>query len=186
MGFNLAQAIEDDQPVTPVDNLTRAIQMGELMVQADSEVTRLTDELKAAKEHFNSIAMVDLPALLQELGLSSIELDTGAKIAVRSDLSAAITAAKHDLAMKWLIDNGFGGLIKTNVTVAFSAEEQEAAAEFAEAVMSDYDNVDYKAAVHPGTLKAFVKEQLAAGFPLPLDLFSVHEFSIAKLTQAKK
>lgn len=186
MAFNLEDAIAQDTTAPPPkDALKRAILMGELMVQADKEVNRLNDELKIAKARYNKIAMDTLPTLLKELKLAFIGLENGVMIEVKGDLSTSITKVNHDLAMAWLIDNKFGGIIKTNVTVAFSAEEQEAAAEFAEATMLEHDGVIYKAAVHPATLKSFVKEQLAAGTALPLDLFSVHEYSIAKLTQPR-
>jgi len=186
MTFNLAQTIQNDSPTkTPVGALERAIEMGNLMAAADQEVQRLADELNDARKRYNSIAMDRLPQLLGELGLASIELANGAKIEVKGDVAASITAAHHELAMKWLVDNNFGGIIKTNVTVSFPADEQEDAAEFAARVSQEHDGVTYKAAVHPQTLKSFVKEQLAAGNPFPLDLFSVHEYSIAKLTQPR-
>lgn len=182
--FNLTEAVENEEASTP--SLERAVKMGELMATADKEVKRLTDELKEAKKKYNAIAMDSLPELLKEIGVNSVELSDGTKIEVRSDLSASITKAKHDIAMKWLIDNDYGGIIKTNVTVAFGAEpaEQEQAAELTGALLQTYDGVSYKAAVHPATLKSFVKERLAAGEELPLDLFSVHQYSIATLTTA--
>lgn len=182
MTFDLAEAIEGDVK-EPEGSLERAIALGELMDAAAQEVSRLERELKDAKQHYNSIAMDRLPDLLSELGLASITLKNGATIQVVSDVSCSITKAKHDAAMKWLVDHDFGGIITTNVTVAFPVSEQEDAAQFAADVAKEHDGVIYKAAVHPSTLKSFVKEQLANGAELPLDLFSVHQYNIAKLTQ---
>ena len=187
MTFDVSKAIENDKETeTPKGSLERAIAMGNLLAEADKEVTRLTDELKEAKKTFNGIAMDKLPALLKELKLSSIELETGEKIEVKGDLNASITKANHELAMKWLIDNHFSGIIKSNVTIEFNAEDHETAAKLTSELQEEHDGVIFKAAVHPATLKSFVKEQLAAGTALPLDLFSVHEYSIAKLTQSKR
>lgn len=186
MTFDPARAMEEDTPTEPPkDAIKRAVEMGHVMEAAEAEVTRLTDELKAAKNFYNDIAMDKLPSLLKELGLEGITLDTGEKIDIKGDVAASITKAKHEAAMQWLIDNQFGGIIKTLVTVSFPSEEQEDAAEFAQEVMAEHDGVVFKAAVHPATLKSFVKERLAAGDSLPLDLFSVHEYSIAKLTRPR-
>jgi len=185
MTFDLAKTIEEDTTEIPEASLERAVQMGELMDAADAEVTRLTEELKTAKTRYNDIALESLPQLLKELGLESIKLKSGVKIEVIGGLSCSITKAKHETAMKWLTDNDFGGIIKTQVIVAFPREEQEDAEEFAARAAEEHDGVTYKAAVHPATLKSFVKEQLEAGTKLPLELFSVYEYDVAKLTRPR-
>ncbi len=181
MTFNIAQAIENDEETTPKGSLERAIQMGDLMDKADIEVQRITEELKVATTYYHSIAMEALPELLKELKLKSFELSNGVLIEVISGLSCSITKTKLDAALKWLIDNDFGGIIKTSVTVVFPTDEQEDAERFAAEASIEHDGVVYKAVVHAATLKSFVKEQLAAGTKLPLELFSVHEYDIAKL-----
>jgi len=184
--FNLSNAVEEEEcELAPEGSLERAIQMGKLMSAADEKVTRLTEELKAAKARFNGIAMDTLPTLLKELGLESIKLETGETIEVKGDLSASITAANNFAAMKWLVDNSYGGIIKTLVTTTFAANEHDLAVEFAAMVGEDHEGVVFKETVHPMTLKSFIKEQLASGGAIPLELFSVHEYSVAKLTQPK-
>lgn len=186
MNFNLAQAIEADTPKeASKDSLKRAVQMGELMEARDTEVQRLTDELKTAKTAYNDIALESLPQLLKELELTAIKLTNGVLIEVKGGLSCSITKAKYDLALKWLIENDFGGIIKTIVAVAFPSSQQKEATEFATETMKEHDGVVYKANVHAATLKSFVKEQLEAGTKFPLDLFSVYEYDIATLTRPR-
>ena len=61
-------------------------------------VNKLEDQLKAAKRELLRLTDEDLPAMLQELGLSSFELDDGSKITVRPTYGAHIKAENRETA----------------------------------------------------------------------------------------
>jgi hypothetical protein len=112
-------------------------------------------------------------------------LTNGLKVQVEELVSCAITAEKRAEAHEWLRQHGFGGLIKILVEVPFAkGEEERAAALYAELADKDYP-VEAEETVHPQTLKAFVREQLGEGAPLPLELFGIHPYSRAKISAAK-
>lgn len=167
------------------DKLERVTKMAELLARQERNMERLKEELQAAKDAYNQTRMVDLPELMTEVGLKSMTLEDGAVVEIRSEVDAAITAAKKPMALRWLTEHGFGGLIKTKVVAEFPANERERAVECNQALAEEYEGVTMDEAVHPATLKSFVKERLQNGEEIPMELFSVHPYHVAKLKRAK-
>lgn len=163
------------------DLLARVVRMSDVMVRAQARVDELTEQLRLAKQDLAQIETEDLPLLMKELGLQELTLADGSKVAVKEDVNCAITEARRPEAHAWLLANGFGGLIKSEVRVAFDRGEIERAREVAEKVGGFVVE-----AVHPATLKSFVKEQRAAGTNLPTELFGIHPFDKAVLTRPRR
>lgn len=168
-----------------MSDLKRVVELGELMRQQESEVERLTGELKEAKKKFEKTSRDVLPDLMTELGLTEITLSDGSKITVKEEVDAAITERTRAAAHNWLSEHGFGGLIKTNVAVQFATGERDIAIELVEKLAQDYPDTTMKEVVHPQTLKAFVREQMAAGAAIPMDVFNIRPYNIVKLKKGK-
>lgn len=164
-----------------MSEIQRVVQLAELLLQLRKNVERLTNELAVAKADMLRVEQEDLPDLMQELGLETFRLTSGETIEVRPEVDCAITEERRAAAHKWLVANGFGGLIKTEVVVKFGRDEHDAAVACAESIGGEMVE-----RVHPSTLKAFVKEQMSAGKPVPFDLFSVHPYNKVKVTTSKK
>lgn len=164
-----------------MSELSRVIELAELMVELRGRVDRMQSELDAATEELRRIEQEDLPELMREVGMQSVTLRDGTVIDVVDEVSCGITEANRAAAHAWLVENGFAGLIKTDVVVGFGRGEHDAAVACAEAVGGTLQE-----RVHPSTLKAFVKEQMAAGRAIPFDLFSVHPYSKARMKAPKK
>ena len=162
-------------------SLERIVALAKILRQRQSAVEDLTQELSDAKEQLRKVEQEDLPELMRELGLELMRLEDGSTVEVVPDVQCAITEAHRPAAHAWLTANGFGGLIKTEVSVAFGRGEHDAALALAEKIGGQV-----KESVHAQTLKAFVKEQMEAGTKVPFDLFSVFPFNKAKLKPAKK
>lgn len=168
--------------------IQRLRQMGELFMRQAQAVEAAEAALKQAKENFAKTEREDLPLLMQEIGMSSFKLEDGTSIEVTPDVQCAITDANRPAANQWLIDNGFGGLIKTQVVTEFGRGELPEAIEFQRLVIEQFPDHTpmVKDSVHPATLKSFVKEQLLRDdCTLPKELFSVYEFNKAKITLPK-
>lgn len=168
------------------NDLQRALKLADILLQLRAKVEDLETQLTAAKADVRRIEQEDLPDLMQELGLETFKLKTGEVIEVKQDVDCSITEARRHDAHQWLIANGFGGLIKTEVVVAFGRGEHDAAEEFAGKLAEEGKDPNLVERVHPMTLKSFVKEQMAAGTALPFELFGVHPFNKVKITSAKK
>jgi hypothetical protein len=164
-----------------MSDLQRAVQLAELLLKLRENVTRLETELEAAKKDVRRVEQEDLPDLMQELGLETFKLKSGEIIEVKPEVDCGISEERRAKAHDWLTVNGFGGLIKTEVVAKFGRDEREAAVACAEQIGGEMIE-----RVHPSTLKSFVKEQMAAGKPLPFDLFGVHPYNKVKITAAKK
>ena len=156
----------------------------QLYQRADARVTEAEEELKAAKERLNELKLDILPTALQEAGVESMSLDDGFTVHIDEDVSVGITEKKRPAALQWLRDNNFGGIIKSVVSVDVTDDA------IAQEVATLLDDAGYapnaKQTVHAGTLKAFVKEQLAAGTDIPFPLFGIHPITQAKIKKGKK
>jgi hypothetical protein len=171
------------------DALRRISQLAQLMVEQQRFVETLDAQLRDAKEALRRTETEDLPELMSELGLTQIKLADGSKVEVRQDLHCGISEARRAEAHRWLEARGFGGLIKTALSVDFGREERQAAIDAARTVAGAlHRDVSIEDAVHPATLKAFLKEQLALGpdgSNPPADLFGIQPYNKAKLTAPK-
>lgn len=162
-------------------------QLGEISTLAqqlrenEQALAQAEDLVKTLKGRIMKLTEEDLPYAMKSLGLSELKLETGEKLTIKDEVYASISAGNKDAALLWLDDNGFGGLIKTNVGVQFSKGEDEKARNFVENLIVDGYDASYDRGVHPQTLKAFLKEQLAAGKAVPLDLFGARPISKAVL-----
>jgi hypothetical protein len=165
------------------DALVRITTMAALLVGAIERVAKADAELKAAKETQRRLEQDDLPELMRELTLTEIKLADGSAVTVVNEVDCSITEERRPAAHAWLEEHGFGGLIKTAVTVDFARDEREAAAQCAVQIEETLGRpAQVGERVHPATLKAFVKEQLAAGAGVPFDLFGVRPYAKAKIT----
>lgn len=161
--------------------LTEMSSMVSALLEADAEVERAEERLKMAKEVARIIREETIPSAMQELGLQNIVLDTGESVKVMQDVYASIPESGKHLAYNWLDSNGFGGLIKTDVIIPFGKGDKEIASSLIETLRGQGYTANYKENVHAQTLKAFLKEQLAAGTDIPLELFGARPVWTAKI-----
>lgn len=131
-------------------------------------------ELSTLKDQHKQVSQTDLPEALAETGLSEIKLLDGSKISVNQFYNASIPKDKVEQAFTWLRDNGHEDLIKNTITCDFGRGEDGNAKVLKETLTSSGVSYTDKTAVHPQTLKAFVREQVESGQNLPLDLLGVY------------
>jgi len=148
-------------------------------------VNKLEDQLKAAKRELLKLTDEDLPAMLQELGLSSFELDDGSKVTVRPTYGAHIKAENRETAFDWLRQNGFDDIIKNTVSCNFGRGEDREASEFIDYAQGLGYAAEQKTEVHPSTLKAWVKERVETGETFPMELFGDYVGQRANIVRKK-
>ena len=166
--------------------LERIMKLANLLNKQAGHVKELEDQLKEEKSKLLKLEREDLPALMQEAGMTSVTLDDGSTISLKEDLNTSITASTKNSALRWLVDNNYGGIIKTLVEVAFPKGAHDDAVRVQNELLQHYSGVSLKETVHPSTLKSFVKERLEAGDAIPLDAFNVFPFTKAVVKGAKK
>ena len=163
-------------------SLDQMAALARALVDADASVEQAEVNLKDAKERARILREETIPSAMQEMGLEELKLDTGQKLSVKQDVYASIPSAQKDAAFQWLEDNGFGGLIKVEVAADFRKGEADQAAELFKELQQRGLQVGLDQSVHAQTLKAFLREQLAAGTNVPLDLFGARPVWTAKLS----
>ncbi len=153
---------------TTVDKMS---QLARSLIKADEAVVAQDKELKAAKEHARVLREETIPGVMHELGIEQIKLDSGQKITIKQDVYASISYANKAQAYAWLEENGFGGLIKTEVSVNFAKGDLDKAQALGRELYEKGIKADLKQEVHAQTLKVFLRDELEKGTPVPLDLF---------------
>lgn len=169
-----------------MSDIKRVISLCNLLIEQESAVEKAETELKRLKAEALRTKREDLPTLMQEFGLDSMKLENGFEISIKEDVEARIAEQYREAAHAWLSNNGFGGLIKTEVVVEFGRGEHEEALICANVLREGHEHVNLEEVVHPQTLKAFIREQLSEGRSVPTDLFGISPFSYAKITAKKR
>lgn len=169
-----------------MNGIERVTALCQLLVTEELAIADTESALKKRKALALTIKRVDLPELMKEFDLKSFGLNDGTKIEIKEDVEANISEDNRAAAHAWLVEHGFGGLIKTQVVVAFGRDQQEEAEALAARLREEHDDVAEFANVHPQTLKAFVREQMEKGNALPESLFGISPFSFAKITFKKE
>jgi hypothetical protein len=166
-------------PSTPVGDLERLVKLGELMLAQAARVAALSEELSGAKEALRITQEIDLPELMEEVEMAAFTLQDGTSISVKPEVQCYISEDRRAEAHEWLTEHGFGGLIKTVVSASFGRGEHAAAVEAAEKIGGELSE-----AVHPATLKSFIKERMAAAASEPENVPPTDIFGIRPFTRA--
>lgn len=157
--------------VTEGDKLHQIITLATEFERILEQAVAKEAELKELDEKAKNISQTLLPDLLLSFGLSELKLRSGRTIAVVDDVFVSLTKAKRAEAFAYLREHGMGGVIKSELVVAESERQKlmDAAVPF-----------QAEESVHPQTLKALVKEQLAVpNNTFPKELFGVFQSSRA-------
>jgi len=163
--------------------------LARLLVDAERNEIAAEQALAAAKETARRIREESLPSVMQELGLTELTLDDGSEIKTGMEVYCGIKVDDREAAFGWLEENGFGGLIKTEVVVPFGRSDEER--KMLTKLKRSLEKAEYQytagQSIHAGTLKAWLKEQLREGDPkkVPLQLFGARPVTVAKVKLAK-
>jgi 16S rRNA C1402 N4-methylase RsmH len=166
--------------MTTIDDVSR---MARAMIDAQKNVEETETAFKEAKARLRYISEESIPAMLIELGIKSIKLEDGSGLSIKHEVYAQIPLENRQNAFEWLNDNGFGGLIKTEVSIKYGKGERELARCLSNDLKDKGLNSSFKEDVHAMTLKAFLKEQMAKGTDIPLCLFGARPVWTTKITK---
>ena len=158
-------------------------QLAKSLLDAQVAIKETEAKLKETRKTAMHLAEEAIPAAMQELGLQKLVLDTGQTIMVKQDVYASIPKANQQDAFRWLEQNDFGGLIKSVVKVYFDRGELEKAAGLVEQLDEQNQAHSFDERVHPQTLKAWLRERIAEGDDVPLELFGARPVFVATITK---
>jgi hypothetical protein len=176
-----ATAVEkvSQQGLGSVAEIARAIRA------AEDRIANVEEQLKEYKKELLKLTDEDLPAMLQELGLSSFSLDDGSTVEVKPTYGASIKVDNRPAAFEWLRQHGYDDIIKNTVACSFGRGEDDRASAFAAFAEKEGYFAEQKTEVHPQTLRAFVKERVEAGDEFPMELFGAYVGQRAVIKRSK-
>jgi len=153
------------------------------LLNVQKEVEELEEKLKKKKAEETFLSEQDIPNKMQEAGLSMLKLNDGSAVEVKPFYAAKIPTSKVEEAFTWLRDNGFGDMIKNNVSMTFGRAQDNEAKSLVDELRQKGHNVKQVEKVEPMTLKGFVREQIQSGKSVPSDLFGVYVANKTKITK---
>ena len=168
--LDLVTQMKMDAGSTAQDNMGKIGAVANDVADTDKEIADLEEQLKKKKDYKKHLAENVLPNLFAEVGLSELKLADGRHLKVTNYYGASIKDTKKEAAFKWLRDNGFGDLIKNQVSCSFGRNEDEKAKSLIDSLQSQGYQSMQREWVEPSTLRAFIREQHEAGKELPMDL----------------
>ena len=152
-------------------------------MEIDEEIAATEQQLKNLKFRKRKVNEEDIPALMNEMGMDSIEVD-GNKVKLRQFVHARINDDKRDEAFAWIRSIGEGDIIKNDVTVSFNAGQDNVAGAVVEELRTKGLDPSQKTYVHAQTLKAWVKGRIEKGKEIDFDTFGVHVGNEAKISRS--
>ena len=166
----LVKQMQEDAASIPTNNLEKIGAVANDIADTDKEISDIEDQLKKKKDYKKHLSENVLPNLFAEVGLSELKLADGRHLKVSNFYGASIKEAKKEAAFKWFRANGFGDLIKNQVSCSFGRDEDEKARGLIDTLNEKGYQSSQREWVEPSTLRAFIREQHEAGKALPMDL----------------
>lgn len=171
----------------PSSSLTPGERLDQLIRYADAQTARidqLEDEIARAKSTLRRVQQEDLPNLLHELGMNEVTRGD-IEVKITSGVDISIPDEKKPDAYAWMVENGQGDIIKTEVTSRFGAGDIDQVDKAQKALKAAGFDADVKMSVHPSTLKSWARQSVEAGRVPPEALFNVRVYDNAKITRVK-
>ena len=170
----LIKQMQADAETIPEDNMGKIGAVATDIAETEIEIANLKEQLKKKEDYKTKLSEEVLPSLFSEVGLSELKLSDGRKIKVSEYYRAAIKVENREAAYTWLRNNGFGDLVKNQVTCSFGRNEDEKAS----SLISDLNEKGLEPTqrewVESSTLRAFVREQYEKGVDLPMELLGAY------------
>lgn len=179
---NVAHTLSNELDMGDVKDVAKLCEQYAQTEKAIDQADQLKKELTAMKE---KLSYELIPQAMQELGLQTLELKTGEKIAIKPLLRVTPKVEDRPIVYQWLRDNGFGDLVKNEISASFGKGEDAKAENFKQEVIKLGLLPKQVEKVEPSTLRAFVNEQVVekGRDDLPLDKFGAFIGQQTKITK---
>lgn len=151
-------------------------------IQLEETVEQMEEDLKAAKKALHTLRSGRIPDMMDELAMDAVTF-RGWKVTINDFVSGSLPKdpEANQRAIRWLEDEGAGGLIKADLVVSFGKSQHNEALDLAGRLESEGLAPKVNSGVHAQTLHAFARERIRNGEPLDLDLLGLYVGKVAKL-----
>ena len=179
---DIMSMMEQDFEDTIASSVEKLDQGGAITVASLARDIRSTEEvisdleevLKMTKAKLLKMTDEELPALMEEMGISSLTLDDGSVVKVTRTYGGSILVENRPKAYEWLREHGYDDIIKNTVMCQFGRGEDDRAKGFADFAAENGFAPEQKTEIHSQTLRAFVKERIEKGDAFPMELFGAY------------
>lgn len=186
METNPTSMYEDEPQIGPTADQLRAISdLTAKQLRLEDELAQAEEVVKKLKKDLDKVQMVDLPDAMAAAGCTAFVTGDGNGITIKKDISASVPEAKRAEVCAWLRAHDFGDLVSEDVTVSFGKGREADALELVSELAARNLIPVRKTAVNTASLKALIREQLAAGIDMPLDLLGAYEWKKAQIARPK-
>lgn len=151
------------------------------ILEAREEVSRREEALKEAQNRLKGLQEDILPELMAEAGQEELTTIDGLKVSIKELVRGQPSKDNEAEAFAWLRDTGNGGIIKSKLEADLGKADQEKVSAALAALAPLGIRAAPKQTVHWQTLGALVREKLANGEAVPLDLLGVHIWKQAEV-----
>ncbi len=158
-------------PTAPTADLRTVLARHDVLTH---KVERLETELAEAKEALRIVREIDLPTLLDGLGIESLKLDDGRTLRVGTVVNASVPKRNLPAIIEWLDRHGYGALVERKLFVPLGRDQQELAERLSARLLDMGVAVMDESTVNTARLKSLASELLSEGREVPLDLMGIY------------
>jgi len=184
---NLEKMFIEDAPqqVNELNNVESLSSHVLQLQKLEDEIKMDEERLSQKKAQADKLSQQVIPEIMDSMKLKTMKLRDGSAIEVKEIYSATIPIDKREGAFNWLRNNDLGDLIKNEITVSFSRNEDNKASEYANLAESNGYQPVQKLKVEPMTLKALYRERTEKELDLPSEHFNLFKGNKTKITRNK-
>jgi hypothetical protein len=146
-----------------------------------NDMDALMENHARIKRRYDQIDAGEIPEIMNALSFKKITLSTGENVEILDIVKGKVEKEHKSKFHDWLLEQGYGDLIKTGIEVKFKREERSKALELGAKLNGLGYSAAFGEAVHWKTLDGFVKESLEENRELPECL----EVSVIQKTKIK-
>lgn len=177
----MLQAAAKETNTLNEERLSKLAELCREQLELEAKVEELEAVKKEISDKLKEVSTRKIPDLMKGCGIDKVTLSNGASVEVQPFYSASIPKNRINEAHGWLEENGFGSLIKNEITCPFPKDSEEQQEELRQVLEERGFSFSQKRAVHTQTLKAFVKERIENAEPIDTELFGVFQGSVTKI-----
>ncbi len=166
---------ETEHAAITQDDLSNITKLAADVVANEKTVAQIEDQLKQAKAKLRKVQDFELPEAMLACNMEKFTTADGLEVSVKETLTASIAAKNKPAAAKWLLENHLGSLVKEDVTIGFDNGASDKVQALINLLAENgITNIRTSESMNTASIKAAIKELLAEGKEVPLELFGAY------------
>lgn len=151
------------------------------MAKLEGELARLEEKAAEVKKQMNELAINQIPKMMHDVGIRSVELADRRVVKIDSDLKASLPKKRSDEVMAYVREHGGSDIIKKNIEIDIGrGGDNVVASILAEATKLGLDAKVGETIAAP-TYAKWIRDRLKDNKPTDLALLGAFMFERAKI-----